>query len=106
MFTVNPEKKSNEPAAKSLYDTAAVLGVGLIGGSLALGFKRSGLVNRVLGVSRRETIDKALELGVIDEGFVRQEAPRALEQAELVILAGPVSVSIIRSKATLELLRT
>jgi len=94
MFTVNPEKKSNEPAAKSLYDTAAVLGVGLIGGSLALGFKRSGLVNRVLGVSRRETIDKALELGVIDEGFVRQEAPRALEQAELVILAGPVSVII------------
>lgn len=94
MFTVNPEKKSNEPTAKSLYDTAAVLGVGLIGGSLALGFKRSGLVNRVLGVSRRETIDKALELGVIDEGFVRQEAPRALEQAELVILAGPVSVII------------
>lgn len=94
MFTVNPEKKSNEPSAKSLYDTAAVLGVGLIGGSLALGFKRSGLVNRVLGVSRRETIDKALELGVIDEGFVRQEAPRALEQAELVILAGPVSVII------------
>lgn len=94
MFTINPEKKSNGPAAKSLYNTAAVLGVGLIGGSLALGFKRSGLVRRVLGVSRRETTDKALELGVIDEGYVREEAPRALEQADLVVLAGPVSVIV------------
>ena len=93
-FTVNPDKKSNGPAGKSLYDTAAVLGVGLIGGSLALGFKRSGLVSRVLGVSRKETIEKALELGVIDEGYPREEAPRALERADLVVLAGPVSVII------------
>ena len=48
----------------------------------------------MLGVSRGETIDKALALGAIDEGFMREDAPRALGEASLVVLAGPVSVII------------
>ena len=72
----------------------AILGVGLIGGSLALAFKRSGKVGRVLGVSRRETIEKALALNVIDQGFTREQTGEALSEADLVVLGAPVKVII------------
>ncbi len=72
----------------------AVFGVGLIGGSLAAACKRDRLVERVLGISRASTLQKALELGVIDQGFERQNAAEALAQADLVVLGGPVRVII------------
>ena len=40
--------------------TIAIVGVGLIGGSLGLALKRSGSASHVVGVSRPETIDRAL----------------------------------------------
>ncbi|HUU29943.1 MAG TPA: prephenate dehydrogenase [archaeon] len=89
--TAKPETKKS---AGCLYETVAVLGVGLIGGSLALSFKRSGLVGRVLGVSRPQTIEKALEAGVIDKGFSRDETEQAVQDADLVILSTPVKVII------------
>ena len=72
----------------------AILGVGLIGGSLALAFKRAHAVSRVLGVSRPSTIGRALELGVIDEGFPREKASEALARADLVVLGAPVSIIV------------
>lgn len=92
MSTEKPE--SCDPRPGKLYTTVAVLGVGLIGGSLALAFKRSGAVDRVIGVSRPETIGKALELGVIDEGFPREETAAALARADLVVMGAPVSVIV------------
>ncbi len=83
-------KSDKSPAP--LFGTLAVYGVGLIGGSLAAACKRGRLVERVLGISRASTIDKALELGVIDEGFVRERAAQALGRADLVVLGGPVRV--------------
>ncbi len=79
MFTVNPDLKEKDVP---LYRTAAVLGVGLIGGSLALAFRRSGLVGRILGVSRKATIKKALQAGVIDQGYIREDFGLAIEQAD------------------------
>ncbi|MBW7997239.1 MAG: prephenate dehydrogenase [Candidatus Glassbacteria bacterium] len=84
----------NDKDAGPFYGTMAVFGVGLIGGSLALASKRGRLVERVLGISRASTVEKALELGVIDQGFERERAAEALEQADLVVLAGPVQVII------------
>jgi len=72
----------------------AVYGVGLIGGSMAAACKRGHLVERVLGISRAGTIEKALKLGVIDEGFEREQAAEALARADLVVLGGPVRVII------------
>jgi len=74
------------------------MGVGLIGGSLALSFKRSGLVGRVIGISRPQTVEKALRLGVIDVGYPREEAERGLKEADLVVLSGPVKVIIEQLK--------
>lgn len=68
--------------------TIAIVGVGLIGGSMALTLKEKGFATKVLGVGRREaSIQKALSLGLIDESVSLEEAIR---QAELIILAVPV----------------
>lgn len=68
--------------------TLAVVGVGLIGGSFALGLKQAGCVDRVLGVGRRpQTLAQARELGLIDEVATLAQAAR---QADLILLAAPV----------------
>jgi prephenate dehydrogenase len=67
----------------------AVFGVGLIGGSFALALKRAECVERVVGVGRgRANLERALELGVIDE--IASAAPAALAGADLVLVAVPV----------------
>ena len=57
---------------------------------MGLALKRTGFGGRLVGVSRRQTIDTALELGVIDEGWTHEELPRALEGADLVFLCTPI----------------
>lgn len=66
----------------------AVVGVGLIGGSMSLTLKEEGFAGTVLGVGRTEkSLNKALELGLIDE---RAALDEALKRADLIILAVPV----------------
>jgi prephenate dehydrogenase len=66
----------------------AIVGVGLIGGSLGMALRERGLARRVLGIPRREeTVREALSVGAIDEGTL--DLTRASE-AELVVLAPPV----------------
>ena len=51
-----------------MFDSVAIVGVGLIGGSFALSLKERGLVKNVIGVGNTaSSINKALELGLIDE---------------------------------------
>ncbi len=76
----------------------AVFGVGLIGGSFAMALRQAGCVERVAGVGRsRANLERALELGVIDE--VAPDAPAALDGADLVLVAVPVqqTVSILNA---------
>jgi prephenate dehydrogenase len=69
-------------------ETVAIVGVGLIGGSFALGLRAAGFGGRILGVSSARTIQTAQELGVIDQGLPLEEAVPA---ADLVYLANPIS---------------
>jgi prephenate dehydrogenase len=70
-------------------DTLAVLGVGLLGGSLAAALRARGLVGRVLGAGRRESSLKvAVDRGLIDEPTLDPAA--AAGEADLVVLATPV----------------
>lgn len=67
-----------------------VIGVGLIGGSVAAALRRAGRVQHVVGVGRgRANIERALELGVIDSAT--DSAQSAAMDADLVLLAVPVS---------------
>jgi prephenate dehydrogenase len=67
----------------------AVIGVGQIGGSVALGARVAGAVTEVVAWSRtREKLDRARELGIIDR--VAPSAAEAARGAALVVLATPV----------------
>ncbi len=67
----------------------AIIGVGLIGGSLGLALKKRGFQGTIGGVGRRATLEKALAAGVIDQGF--EEPEGAVRQADLVYLATPIA---------------
>lgn len=65
-----------------------VIGTGLIGGSMALDLKKRRFTSHVVGVDQNnEHLEKALELGIIDE---RAKMNNAIADAELVIIAVPV----------------
>ncbi len=67
--------------------TLAIVGTGLLGSSFGLAVKRSGIYGRVLGVSSAVVVEKALEIGAIDEALPLEQA---IPQADLVLLAQPV----------------
>lgn len=72
-----------------LFNRMAVIGVGLIGGSLALDCKKNGLVRTIAGYGRtEENLKTAAALGVIDEYHATIE--KAVRGADLVLLAGPI----------------
>lgn len=59
----------NRHSAKPIINRLVVVGLGLIGSSLALAVRQSGLAQQVIGISRRaSTVELALERGVIDAG--------------------------------------
>ncbi|HMK13859.1 MAG TPA: prephenate dehydrogenase/arogenate dehydrogenase family protein [Burkholderiales bacterium] len=75
--------------AKLLLNKVVIFGVGLIGGSFALALKRAGAVRHVVGFGRSEAnLRLALKRGVIDE--IGTTLPRALRDADVVLLAMPV----------------
>ncbi len=65
-----------------------VVGIGLIGGSIALALKESGFAETVIGVDNKsEHIVKALELKLVDKVLLLADA---IKQSDIVILATPV----------------
>jgi prephenate dehydrogenase len=68
----------------------AIVGLGLIGGSMALMLKQKGFASKVFGVDNQEAhTQKALELGIVDE---ITDLDTAIASSDLVILSAPVSV--------------
>ncbi|MFQ5931019.1 MAG: prephenate dehydrogenase/arogenate dehydrogenase family protein, partial [Nitrospiraceae bacterium] len=67
----------------------AIVGVGLIGGSLGLMLKREHLADSVVGIGRRiENLQAAVKLGAIDR-YV-PDPHEGIRDADLVVLATPV----------------
>ncbi len=68
------------------FKQVAIVGVGLIGGSLGLVLKRQGLAGSVVGIGRRvENLKAAVSLGAIDRYVV--EAAAGIRGSDLVVLA-------------------
>lgn len=71
----------------------AVVGLGLIGGSMALVLKQNGFATQVLGVDNDEAhAQKALELGLVD---AIADLDQAIAGSDLVILSAPVSACTV-----------
>jgi len=80
----------------------AVVGVGLIGGSLALQLNEKGLASRIIGVDSNEGhASTALAMELVDELMPLEDAVRT---ADIVILAIPVDVIVTMLPSLLDLI--
>ena len=70
----------------------AIIGVGLIGGSLAIQLHEKKLSSKLIGVdASEEHAKKALELELVDETLSLDEA---IQQADVIVLAVPVDTMV------------
>lgn len=89
MLSVRRGRGRNVATTKPLFRRVAVIGLGLIGGSLAKVMRENGLAETVIGTDKRQDeLSLGVELGVIDQaaGTIAE----AVSGCELVILAVPV----------------
>ena len=85
---------------KSDFDNICIVGLGLIGGSIGLAIKKKKLLCRTIGYAKtKKTLTKAIDRGLVDS--TESTLSRAVENADLVILATPLSTfkSIIEEMA-------
>lgn len=84
--------------------TVAIVGVGMIGGSLGMAWRKSGAA-RVIGVARRpETILEALALGAIDDGTT--DLAKGVSGADVVVLCTPVLDIVSLARAAISHMRS
>lgn len=73
----------------AIYERVALIGLGLIAGSMSLAMREAGLAGEVVGYARsRDTCETAREIGLVDR--VAESAAEAVRGADLVVLAVPV----------------
>ena len=73
------------------WDTVAIVGVGLIGGSAGLALAKRGVANKIIGVGRSDTsLSVAQNCGAISEGTTNLK--QGVAEADLVLVATRVGV--------------
>jgi len=71
-----------------MFKRIAIIGVGLIGGSIGLAIRKNRLAFKVIGIGRRKvSIDKALRKSAIDSGTLNLK--QGIKGADLIIIATP-----------------
>lgn len=87
-MTIEPEP-ANSKSRDGQAQVLAIVGVGLLGGSVALAAKERGIADRVIGIGRNpERLQAAVNAGVIDE-FVT-ELPEQDAPWTMVVIGTPV----------------
>ncbi|MEZ5893177.1 MAG: prephenate dehydrogenase/arogenate dehydrogenase family protein [Parvularculaceae bacterium] len=85
-------------ADKPAFNRAVIVGVGLIGSSLALAMRANGLAASIVGVDRSaDVIARAKKLGVIDSG--ETDLAKGVKGADLIVLSTPVGAIAEVAKA-------
>lgn len=83
------------------FGTVAIIGVGLLGGSLGMALRARGLARRVVGIGRRRVaLDQAAALGAVDDWTL--DLRSGVAEAQLVVLATPVGVMPELARAAAE----
>ena len=90
---INASSSKASPLAGGLEGAVVtVVGVGLIGGSMALALKEKGIASTVIGVGRsKASLNKAIELGIIDKALPLEEA---VKQSDFIYVSIPVDATI------------
>ena len=75
----------------AIFENAGIIGLGLIGGSLARAMKKHGITKNITGYTGREASSaRALELGMID--FVATSITEIAEKCDVIIICTPLSI--------------
>ena len=80
------------------FKQMTIIGVGLIGGSLARAARERGLVSRFVGAGRSMgNLEKAIELGVVDE--IETDHAKGVKGSDIVRVCTPVraAVEVVRN---------
>ena len=77
--------------APPIFEKVAVVGLGLIGGSIALAARQTWPTGLVIGVDDKDVLERAMVRHAID---VAADDPVVMAEADLVILAAPVRQNI------------
>ncbi|MFT3804942.1 MAG: prephenate dehydrogenase/arogenate dehydrogenase family protein [Burkholderiaceae bacterium] len=76
------------PSVDPHFERVAIIGVGMIGGSVAAAMRRRSLASRIVGFGPAPSVEDAVGLGLIDEGAERIDD--AVAGADLIVLAAPI----------------
>ena len=83
--------------------TVTIIGLGLIGGSLALSLRQHGLAQHLIGVENSAAhARRALELGLVDT--IETDLAAAVRRADLVVVAVPVDAMVAVLPLVLDLI--
>src|SRR5881397_2554316 len=80
-----------EPGAPPVFDKIGIVGLGLIGGSIALASRQLWPKALVIGVDNKDVLETAMRLHAID---VAADDLIVLAEADVVILAAPVRTNV------------
>ena len=73
-----------------LFKTTVIIGLGIIGGSLAGALKKFGVSERLIGITRSDAYKRAANIGLIDIGYPLDNLGSVLKDVDLIILAVPI----------------
>lgn len=80
----------NDPARMKSWDTVAIVGVGLIGGSIGLALRERSLARNVVGVGRnRQRLSIAEQRGAVTS--TTTDWPEGVHNADLIVVCTPVA---------------
>ncbi len=85
---LQPGRSSGQPP---IFQRVGIVGLGLIGGSIALAARQIWPAGLVIGVDRKDVLERAMVLHAID---VAADDPVVLAEADLVILAAPIQQNL------------
>src|SRR5712691_8755342 len=88
---IQPGDLNRRPAQTPIFSKVGIVGLGLIGGSIALAARQIWPASLVIGVDNKDVLEMAMRLHAID---VAADDPYVLAEADLVILAAPVKQNI------------
>ena len=88
---------------ESHFKQVTFIGMGIMAGSLALAFRKHNICRNLVGVSREETIQKAISQKIIDKGYSYDNIDKGAEGASLIILCSPIHVIVEHIKQLAEL---
>ena len=88
---IQPGDLSRRQAQTPVFQKIGIVGLGLIGGSIALAARQIWPTSLVIGVDNKDVLETAMRLHAID---VAADDPIVLAEADLVILAAPVRQNI------------